>query len=149
MDDPEQSDFVGQIEFAPVPAPNPDGPLGGSAWNDYYAIPATTDGNPDLIFRVNMEVTDLESQTEAAEYGLVTRAAVAASGAGGRYLPAANETIVKGVGIYPPNPAIPLARTALGNWLPLVGTGEMTAQEALDKAAEEYITEATAQGFIQ
>jgi len=149
MDDPEQSDFVGQIEFAPAAAPNPGGPLGGSAWNDFYAIPATTDVDPDLIFRVIMEVADLESQTEAAEYGMVTRGAVAESGAGGRYLPAANETIVKGVGIYPPNPAVPLARTALGNWLPLVGTGELSPQEALDKAAEEYITEATAQGFLK
>jgi hypothetical protein len=102
-----------------------------------------------LFYEVIMEVTDLESQIEAAEYGMVTREAVAESGAGGRYLPAANETIVKGVGIYPPNPAIPLVRNALGNWLPLVGTGELSPQEALDNAAEDYITEATAQGFIQ
>ena len=149
MDDPEQSEFVGQIEFAPAAAPNPDGPLGGSAWNDYYAIPATTDIDPDLIFRVIMEVADLESQMEAAEFGMVTRSAVAESGAGGRYLPAANETIVKGVGIYPPNQAVALARTALGNWLPLVGTGELTAQEALDKAAEEYTKEAETQGFLK
>jgi hypothetical protein len=30
-----------------------------------------------------------------------------------------------------------------------VVTGEMNAQEALDAAAELYVTEATAQGFIQ
>ena len=74
---------------------------------------------------------------------MVTRGAVAEIGAEGRYLPAANETIVEGVGIYPPNPAIPLVRNALGNWLPLVGTGELSPQEALDKAAEDYNTEAT------
>jgi hypothetical protein len=71
-----------------------------------------TDVDPELIFRVIMEVADLESQIEAVEFGMVTRGAVAESGAGGRYLPAANETIVKGVGIYPPNPTMPLVRNA-------------------------------------
>lgn len=149
MDDPEKSDFVGQIEFAPAAAPNPDGPLGGSAWNDYYSIPATTDVDPELLFQLIMEVADLESQQRAAEFGIVTRAAAAEGGAGGRYLPAAVQTIADGVGIYDRNAAVPLARTALGNWLPLVGTGELSAQEALDMAAEEYLAEAEAQGFLE
>lgn len=149
MDDPEKSEFVGGIEFAPAPRPNPDGPLGGSAWNDFYMIPATTDVDPDLIFQLIMQAADLESQTEAAALGIVTRNAVAAAGIGGRYLPAAGETIANGVGIYKNNPAVGLARTALGNHLPLVGTGEATPEEALNAAAEEYIAEATAQGFIK
>ncbi|MBO9394042.1 extracellular solute-binding protein [Caldilinea sp.] len=149
MDNPEKSDYVGQIGFAPAPAVQPGGPLASSAWNDFYAIPATTDVDPEIIFQVILEVTDLESQIEAAQYGIVTRQAVAESGAGGRYLPAAIETIARGVGAYPPNRAIPLVRTALGNWLPLVGTGELSPQEALDKAVEEYTAEATARGFLR
>jgi len=149
MDDPEKSDFVGQIEFAPAAAAMPGGPLAGSAWNDFYSIPATTDVDPETIFKVILEVTDLESQSEAAEYGIVTRGAVAKAGRGGRYLSASLDTIARGVGAYPPMAAISLVRSALGNWLPLVGTGELSPQEALDNAAEEYITEATAQGFLE
>ena len=38
---------------------------------------------------------------------------------------------------------------SLAEFLPLVGNGDMTAQEALDAAAEAYTQEATAQGYIQ
>ena len=55
MDDPEKSDFVGQIEFAPAAAPNPGGRLGGSTWNDYYCIPTTNEVDPELIFQMIME----------------------------------------------------------------------------------------------
>jgi sorbitol/mannitol transport system substrate-binding protein len=147
--DPEQSMMADQIAFAPAAAPNPGGPLGGSAWNDYYCIPATTDIDPDLLFRLIMETADEESQMRAAEIGIVTRMAVSEAGVGGPYLPAASETIAKGVGIYQPKAAVSLVRSALGDWLPLVGNGDLSAQEALDKAAEQYTTEATAQGFIK
>lgn len=147
--DPEQSLYAEEIAFAPAPAPKPGGPLGGSAWNDYYCIPATTDVDPELLFKIIMEATDLESQMRAAEVGIVTRMAVSEAGVGGPYLPAALETIANGVGIYQPKAAVSLVRSALANWLPLVGTEELTPQEALDKAAEEYVTEAKAQGFIQ
>jgi sorbitol/mannitol transport system substrate-binding protein len=146
--DPEQSAFADVIGFAPAPAPVPGGPLGGSAWNDYYAIPAATDLDHDLLFRIIMEAVDLRSQQDAAEVGIVTRRAVAEAGLGGPYLPAASETIASGVGIYQPKAAIGIVRPALQNWLPLVGTGELTPQEALDEAAEEYLEEAVAQGFV-
>ncbi len=149
MDDPERSDFVGQIEFAPAAAPNPDGPVGGSTWNDFYTIPTTTDVDPDLLFRLIMEAVDEESQQRGAEFGIVTRASVAEAGFGGRYMPAALETISAGVGSYQRDPALPLVRTTLANWLPLVGTGELTAEEALQQAEEEYLNEATAQGFLE
>ncbi|MCP4397059.1 MAG: extracellular solute-binding protein [bacterium] len=147
--DPEQSMYADQIAFAPAAAPNPGGPLGGSAWNDYYAIPATTDIDPDLLFRLILDAADQASQMQAAEYGIVTRMTASKSGVGGPYLPAAAETIAKGVGIYQPKAAVSLVRSALGDWLPLVGNGDLSAQEALDKAAEQYTTEAIAQGFIK
>ena len=68
---------------------------------------------------------------------------------GGPYQPAAIQTIAEGIGIYDKNPAIGIVQAKLGEFLPLVGTGEMTAQEALDAAAAAYIEEATAQGFIK
>jgi multiple sugar transport system substrate-binding protein len=148
MDDPEKSDFVGMINFAPAPAPDPEGKLGGSAWIDAYSIPVNTDVDPDLAFRIIMETVDYDSQVAGSELGLVTRTAVGEAGYGGRELAAVAETVADGVGYYPMVPAAQLARNALGNWLPLVGTGEMTPEEALSAAEEEYIAEATAQGYL-
>lgn len=149
MDNPEKSQFVGKIGFAPAPRAVAGGPHAGPAAADFYTIPARTDVDPDLIFRIIMEAADLESQMEAAKLGLVTRGAVAAAGAGGRYLAAAQETIANGAGNYGENPAVALARTAIENTLPKVATGEMTPQQALDAAAELYVAEATQQGFIK
>ena len=59
------------------------------------------------------------------------------------------KTIAEGIGIYDKDPAVGIVRAKLGEFLPLVGTGEMTAQEALDAAAAAYVEEATAQGYIQ
>ena len=149
MDNPEKSQLVGKIGFAPAPRAVAGGPHAGPAAADFYVIPAKTDVDPDLIFRVIMEAADLESQMEAAKLGLVTRSTIAKEGKGGRYLEAALETIANGAGNYGPNPAGALARTAIENTLPKVATGEMTPQQALDAAAELYTAEATKQGYIK
>ena len=146
MSDPERTDLGDVIAFAPAPRATADGPRAGSAWNDYYMIPATVTNDPDLIFRIIMEAADERSQRDAAEIGMTTRLSVAEYG--GAYLPAAGQTIAEGIGIYSKNPANGIARAKLGEFLPLVGTGEMTAEEALNAAAEAYNEEATAQGYI-
>ena len=149
MDDPEKSDFVGLIDFAPAAAPNTGGALGGSSFLDAYSIPANIGADPEIVFQVIMEATDFHSQLEGAELGIVTRTSVADAGAGGRYLPAVSETIANGVGAPPASPVLPLAQAALGNWLPLIGTGEMSPEEVLQAAADEYLQEAIAQGFVE
>jgi len=146
MTDPERTDLGDVIAYAPAPRATADGPRAGSAWNDFYGIPATVTNDPDLIFRIIMEAADVRSQREAAELGMTTR--LSATEHGGPYLPAAFETISGGVGIYDKNEAVNIAIAKLGEFLPLVGSGDMTAHEALDAAAEAYIAEATAQGFI-
>lgn len=147
MTDPDRTDLMDVIAYAPAPRAVEGGPRAGSAWNDFYSIPTTTTNDPDLIFQVIMEAVDEESQQGAAQVGMATR--LSAAEFGGPYLPAANETIVEGIGIYDKNPAIGIVVAKLSEFLPLVGTGEMTAQEALDAAADAYIEEATAQGYIQ
>jgi ABC-type glycerol-3-phosphate transport system substrate-binding protein len=147
MSDPERTDLVDVIAYAPAPRAEEGGPRAGSAWNDFYMIPANTTNDPDLIFRIIMEAADEESQREAAEIGMTTRLSVAEFG--GPYLPAANQTIVEGIGIYDKNQAVGIVRAKLAEFLPLVGTGELSPQEALDAAAAAYIEEATAQGFIE
>ena len=77
MDNPEKSQLVGKIGFAPAPRAVAGGPHAGPAAADFYVIPAKTDVDPDLIFRVIMEAADLESQLEAAKLGLVTRSTIA------------------------------------------------------------------------
>lgn len=149
MDDPEKSDFVGQIDFAGSPAPNPDsGILGGSAWIDAYSIAKRSGVDHDLTFRVIMETFDFAGQVGGAAHGAVVRTSVAEAGHGGRNLPAMAVSLGNGVGGSSLNPAAALVSTALGNWLPLVGTGELSPAEALASAAEEYTAEATAQGYI-
>ena len=149
MDDPEKSDYVGGIGFAGSPAPNPDsGILGGSAWIDAYSIAKRSGVDHDLVFRAIMETFDYDGQVGGAAHGAVVRTSVAEAGHGGRNLPAMAVSLGQGVGGSSLNPAAALVSTALGNWLPLVGTGDATPEEALDNAAEEYIAEATAQGYI-
>jgi len=146
MSDPERTVLHEAIAYAPAPRVEAGSPRAGSAWNDFYMIPANTANDPDLIFRIIMEAADDYSQRGAAEIGMTTRLSVAEFG--GPYLAAAGQTVAEGIGIYDKNPAVGIVRAKLGQFLPLVGTGEMTAQEALDAAAAEYIVEATAQGYI-
>lgn len=146
MFDPKQSDYADKIKFAPAAAPKPGSKLGGSAWHDFYTIPAKTVNDPDLLFRILMESLDHESMLRAADLGIVTRTSIKK---GLPNLPAASETIAKGIGIYDPIQAVQLAQAALGNWMPFIGTGEKTPKEALDAAAAEYIKEAKAQGYLK
>jgi ABC-type glycerol-3-phosphate transport system substrate-binding protein len=147
MTDPERTDLGDVIRYAPAPRVTADSPRAGSAWNDFYMIPATVTNDPDLIFRIIMEATDERSQRDAAEVGMTTRLAVAEYG--GPYLAAAGQTLAEGIGSYGKSPAVGIVRAKLGEVLPLVGTGEMTPQEALDAAAASYTEEATAQGYIK
>jgi hypothetical protein len=93
-----------------------------------------------------MEAVDERSMQEAAKVGFVTRNSVAQQM---RNADVALETIRRGVGSYPLNRAVVLAEFALGNWLPFIGTGEMTPKDTLDAAAKEYIAEATKQGYLK
>lgn len=147
--DPVKAEFYDKIDFAPAAAVDEGGLLAGSAWNDYWAIPASYEGDVDLLVEMIMEAADQDNQMTAGNVGLVVRSSVAESGVGTPSTPAAMETILNGIGAYPKSPAISLLNSALGNWLPFVGTGEMTPQEALEQAEAEYIEEAQAQGFIE
>lgn len=149
MDDPDFSDYVGGIEFAPAPRAIPDGPYAATGGTGAgLGIPANIDDDPDLVFQVLMEVLDVQSQVGASAYGVISRNSVAAE-ADARYLPAVFETInggVEGSSV----PAIgAVLNGVLGQWLPQIVTGEMSAADLLDAAAEAYTAEATTQGFIE
>ena len=149
MDDPAKSMFVGKIGFAPAPRVVKGGPHAGPAAVDFFMIPAKTEVEAEEIFKVIMEASDLESQINAAEFGLTTRSAVAESGAGGRYVGAALETIANGSGSYGFNPAGKLARTAIENVLPTIMTSGKSVQDVLDEAADAYVDAAKKQGYLK
>ncbi len=148
MDDPDFSDLVGQIEFAPAPRAYEGGPYaahGGTGAG--LSIPADSDVDPEVAFLVIMEALDLGSQAEASKLSVVSRTAVAAV-ADARYLPAVDATINGGVqDSHAPVVSVVL-NSILGQFLPRIMSGEMSAQELLDAAAEAYTAEATAQGFL-
>jgi ABC-type glycerol-3-phosphate transport system substrate-binding protein len=147
MDNPEKSQFVGMINFSPAPRFAPGGVYAATGGGASLSIMSGSKVNPELLFQMIMEVTDYESQVQAATLGIASRVSVA-SVATARYYAASMETIAGG---YTPqwNPANGLADTAMGNWLPLIMTGDYTVQEILDNAAAEYIEQATAAGFIK
>lgn len=146
MNDPTKSHYSHDIKFAVGLQPKRGSLVDGSAWEDFYVIPKKSRDNPDLLFRLIMQVADKQSQEGAAKLGLITRNSVK------QVLPVAKvalETIKRGVGKYPVNLAIPEAQTALANYLPLVGSGKMSPRAALDAAAKKYTTLAKAKGIIK
>jgi sorbitol/mannitol transport system substrate-binding protein len=155
MDDPSQSTVVGKIEYAPVPAFKQGGPSGTSVGGDSYVIPAKTKTDPDLIFRIIMEATTAEHQKPAANLSMMTRQSVAEDPEVvkmNRYLPAVTEAIQGDLPVLPPYPKVPyysLAVSALGNTLAQALTGDITIEEALTQAAEEYEIQALDKGFIK
>ncbi|MDQ3250380.1 MAG: hypothetical protein M3Q45_14370, partial [Chloroflexota bacterium] len=112
---------------------------------------ATTAADPDLAFQLIMEATRLDVQQRLAGEGLILVARQEALKTEGafRSSQAALTSINDGIGPSPNSAAQPLAAAALGNYLPLVGTGELTPAEALAQAEADYIKEATAQGYIK
>ena len=149
MDDPDFSDYVGGIEFAPAPKATEDGLYGATGGTGAgLGIPANIDDDPELVFRVILEALDEESQHRGAKVGVISRNKVVAQ-SDARYLVPVFDTINNGVegSTVPAIGAV--LNPVLGNWLPRIATGEMSAEELLNAAAEAYTTEATAQGFIE
>ena len=147
--DPERSDMYEQIGFAPAAAVEPGGTLAGSAWGDFWAIPASYQGDKELVFQLIMEAGRADHQAAAIEFGMVTRTSVLTSDRGQIFSEPALETIANGVGATPRRVATPTLTAVLGNWLPLLATGDMTPAEVLQAAEEEYISEATAAGYLE
>ncbi|MDE2774557.1 MAG: extracellular solute-binding protein [Chloroflexota bacterium] len=149
MDDPDFSDYVGGIEFAPAPRALADGPYAATGGTGAgLGIPANIDDDPDLVFQVLMEALDVQSQVGASGYGVISRNSVAAE-ADARYLPAVFETINGGVEGSSVAAIGAVLNGVLGQWLPQIVTGDMSAADLLDAAAEAYTAEATTQGFIE
>lgn len=152
MDDPTQSKVVGKIAYAPDPSYTPTGPVGTLLGGDDYAIPAKTKTDPDMIFRVMLEVTKTAAMKGGANLGWMTRTSVADDpevAAKNRYLPAVQDAIKRGAGPGPKVPYYGLASAAVGSILPTAMTGSTSIEDALNQAAKEYEAQAKEKGFIK
>ena len=148
MDDPTKSQFVGRIGFAPAPRVSPSGKRAAPASADYYMIPANTKIDPEYIFRIIAEATDLESQKRGADYSLMTRNKVSETRDDIRYVKAALQSISEGGAVTSTHPGNPILMAIIDNYLPKIVDRRDDIQGLLNDIADEYIKEATQQGIL-
>ena len=149
MDDPTKSEYVGRIGFAPAPKVSASGRRAAPASADFYMIPANTSVDPDLIFRVIAEVTDLETQRRGADYSLMTREKVSEERKDVRYVDAALTSISEGGATPSTHKGNPIAIALADSELSQAVNRRDDLQGLLDEMAETYIAEARQQGAIE
>ncbi|MBL7007291.1 MAG: extracellular solute-binding protein [Spirochaetia bacterium] len=148
MDNPEKSKLVGKIGFAPAPRAFPGGRRSAPKSGDFYGIPANTDVDPELIFKIICEVSDLETQMRGADYGMMTRNQVINERTDIRYLDAALTSIDEGGAVSPDLPGLRLLYATIQNYVPKIMDPEYSAENIIAIVSEIYTKEAKEQGYI-
>ena len=149
MDDPAKSQFVGRIGFAPAPRVSADGGRAAPVAADFYMIPANTTVDPEYIFKLIAEATDLETQNRGADFSLMTRGKVSEARQDVRYVNAALTSIAEGGASASTHPANPIMIAVLDNELSKSLNRRDDLQGLLDEMAGAYIDEARRQGAIE
>ena len=149
MDDPAKSQFVGRIGFAPAPKVSSDGRRAAPAAADFYMIPANTPVDPEYIFKLIAEATDLETQNRGADFSLMTRGKVIEARQDIRYVNAALTSITEGGAGVSTHPGNSIAMAVLDNELSKSLNRRDDIQGLLNEMAEAYIKEARQQGLIE
>jgi multiple sugar transport system substrate-binding protein len=152
MEDTKVSKVVGKIAFAPAFSFNAGGKGATTAEGDMLAIAAKSGVDPDLSFRVIMEVLNKENQLNAAKFGMVSRDAIATDPdliKANRAWPAAATNAKIAGALRPAVPYQAIANTIVTKNLQqaLASKGDMKA--ALDLAAKQTEDEMRAQGFLK
>lgn len=145
MDDPAASKIVGKMEFAAAPVAMPGGKSATHLWWDGVALPKNLGSDRDTVFQVLMDALD-EETTKAGNDATIWIRSV--------YKPTRFGTGVvlsqkAGAPIWPTEPYLGLATGELGKLVPEALGGTMTAKQALDAAAANYVKAATEKGFIK
>jgi len=145
MDDPAASKIVGKMEFAAAPATMAGGKSATHLWWDGVAIPKNVGADRDLVFQVLMDALDEETTKSGNDSTIWIRSV---------YKPTRFGTGVilsqkAGAPIWPTEPYLGLATGELGKLVPEALGGTMTAKQALDAAAANYVKAATEKGFIK
>ncbi|MEZ5637905.1 MAG: extracellular solute-binding protein [Burkholderiaceae bacterium] len=145
MDDPAASKIVGKMEFAAAPAAMPGGKSATHLWWDGVALPKNIAGDRDAVFQVLMDALDEESTKAGNDLTIWVRSAYKPT----RFGTGVTLSARAGAPIWPSEPYVGLAQGELGKLVPEALGGTMTARQALDAAAENYVKAATEKGFIK
>jgi ABC-type glycerol-3-phosphate transport system substrate-binding protein len=151
MDAADVSRVRGLFQFAPAPAAAPGGLPSSALWWDAWALPARIAPDRELAFQVAAAGTTVEVMRKGGGLGAWSRRSVIgdpALVAQNRHWPAIAATIGANVRSFPAKPSFSLAHTAVGASIVEALQGRVTAKEALDRAAQQYLREARSQGFI-
>ena len=149
MDDPAKSQFVGRIGFAPAPRVSAGGGRAAPVAADFYMIPANTAVDPEYIFKLIAEATDLETQNRGADFSLMTRGKVSAARQDVRYVNAALTSIAEGGASASTHQGNPIAIAVLDNELSKSLNRRDDLKGLLDEMAAAYLAEARQQGAIE
>lgn len=143
---PELSRFAGKFAFAPAPA-GCAGCVPASYWaQDSWVIPANASVDREVLFRIAMEATQQKNQARLASVALVTRPA-AAGVQDSPYWAAAMQTVERGAVGMDRKPYAYLAQEAVTRYALEALLGHLSAREALDRAAAEFLRGMRAEGF--
>lgn len=152
MEDAKVSKVVGKIDYAPAFRFTSTGPVSATAEGDALSIPASSKVDPDLAFRVMMEMLGKSNQTNAASLGMVSRDSIANNPtfvAKNRAWVAAASNAKAASPLRPLQPYQGIANTILGQELGQALANKTDLKEALDRAAKRVEDEMRVQGFIR
>ena len=152
MEDAKVSKVVGKIDYAPAFRFTANGPVSATAEGDALSLAASSKVDQDLAFRVMMEMLGKSNQSNAANFGMVSRDSIATN----PVLVAKNRAWVAAAGnakaASPLRPFVPyqsIANTILGQELGQALANKTDLQAALDRAAKRTEDEMRVQGFIK
>ncbi len=152
MEDEKVSRVVGKIDYAPAFKFGGNGLGANTAEGDALAIAASSKVDPDLAFRVVMEMLGKSNQLNAASLGMVSRDSIATNPtlvAKNRAWVAAASNARQAVPLRPAVPFQGIATTILGNELRAALANKTDLKAALDLAAKKTEDEMRVQGFIK
>lgn len=145
MNNAEESDVVGMVEFAAAPAAFAGGAPATTLWWDGISIASNiSDEEAEAAFKVLLEGIkyDVLSQHPDAAIWL-SNPAIASDVATGAQASAAG-----GAPAYPSSALIGIMHTAAGELIPAYLNGETSAEETLAAMEESYLTAAQESGLI-
>jgi multiple sugar transport system substrate-binding protein len=145
---PELSRFPNEFGFAPAPA-GCAGCVPAAYWaQDSWVIPANASVDRELLFQIVMEATQAKNETRVSDIAFVTRAARAGT-TQSPYWMAAAQTVAQGAVGMDRKPYAYLAQAAVTDYALEALLGHLSAKEALDRAAAEYVSGMKSEGFTR
>ena len=145
MDDPAASKIAGKMEFAAAPATVKGGKSATPLWWDGLAMPKNLANDRDTVFQVMMDGISESTVSSGNDLTIWIRSNYKPT----RFGTGVTLSMNAGAPIWPTEPYLGLATNELGKLVPEALGGAMTAQQALDAAAANYVKAATEKGFIK